>query len=204
MAAALRTIAVVVPAELPDKTMVATLIMVTRTRRPLAVWVGAVCGFSLQVLVAVAVGSALSRLPRTPVGLLVAALFFTGAVLMWRDGNRETADAAAGADLDAGDSGADGVPRAPAMKVVLQAAGVIALAEFGDLTQIATAGVAASTSEPVGVAVGALAGLAFVAGIAVTIGRLVIRYVPLHLVRRGAVVVMAVLGTLTLIETLRG
>ena len=39
---------VVFPAELPDKTMVATLVLTTRYRRPLAVWCGAVSAFAIR------------------------------------------------------------------------------------------------------------------------------------------------------------
>ena len=56
-------------AELPDKTMVASLVMTTRYRRPLAVWFGVSCAFVLHVMLAVTVGSLLRNLPDAPVTL---------------------------------------------------------------------------------------------------------------------------------------
>ena len=53
-------------AELPDKTMVASLVLTTRFRRPLAVWVGVSSAFVLHVVLAVSIGSLLRRLPETP------------------------------------------------------------------------------------------------------------------------------------------
>ena len=52
--ALLQAFATVFPAELPDKTMIATIVLVTRYRRPGWVWVGAVCAFAVHVVVAVA------------------------------------------------------------------------------------------------------------------------------------------------------
>ena len=53
--------ATVFPAELPDKTMIATIVLVTRYWRPGWVWLGAVGAFTVHVVVAVAAGSAISR-----------------------------------------------------------------------------------------------------------------------------------------------
>ena len=61
--AILQAFATVFPAELPDKTMMATIVLVTRYRRPAWVWVGAVGAFTVHVIVAVAAGSAISLLP---------------------------------------------------------------------------------------------------------------------------------------------
>jgi putative Ca2+/H+ antiporter (TMEM165/GDT1 family) len=72
--------------------------------------------------------------------------------------------------------------------------GVIVLAEWGDLTQFATAGMAASTGEPLMVAVGALLALWAVAGLAATVGRQVAARLPIHLIQRAAAGVFAVLA----------
>ncbi|HWJ98921.1 MAG TPA: TMEM165/GDT1 family protein, partial [Acidimicrobiales bacterium] len=80
--ALLQAFITVFPAELPDKTMIATIVLTTRYRRPLWVWVGAVSAFAIHVVVAVAAGSALSLLPDVLVQLVVAGLFLTGAVLL--------------------------------------------------------------------------------------------------------------------------
>ena len=56
-------------AELPDKTMVASLVLTTRFHRPLAVWVGVSAAFALHVALAVTIGSLLRRLPENPMPL---------------------------------------------------------------------------------------------------------------------------------------
>ena len=57
---------------------------------------------------------------------------------------------------------------------------MIALAEWGDLTQIATASLSAKSGEPVATAIGAWLALAAVAGLAATFGQQLVRRVPLH------------------------
>jgi len=61
-------------AELPDKTMFASLAMGTRMRPPF-VWIGATAAFAVHVAIAVGAGSLLSLLPNTAVKLVSAALF---------------------------------------------------------------------------------------------------------------------------------
>ena len=62
-------------AELPDKTMVATLVLTTTYRRAFWVWLGAAAAFLVHVTVAVIAGDLLARLPDRPVKLVVAVLF---------------------------------------------------------------------------------------------------------------------------------
>ena len=90
--ALLKAFATVFPAELPDKTMIATIILVTRYRRPLWVWVGAVSAFTVHVIVAVAAGTAIGLLPDAVVKAVVAVLFAVGAVLLFRAGRAGSED----------------------------------------------------------------------------------------------------------------
>ena len=91
--ALLQAFATVFPAELPDKTMLATIVLVARYRRPGVVWLGAVSAFLVHVVVAMAAGKALSLLPDTVVKVVVAILFGVGAVLLFRAGrNHEEVD----------------------------------------------------------------------------------------------------------------
>ena len=176
-------------AELPDKTMFATLVLTTRFRRPLAVWVG-VCGaFALHVILAVAIGSALRRLPTTPVHLAVGALFLVGGIVLLR----------AKADEE---TTVDGATRATFLRVALTSASVVGLAEFGDLTQLTTAGIAARYSAPVAVALGAWCGLVLVATLAVTAGRWIVQHVPLRIVQRVAGFVFIGFGVFTVIAAI--
>ena len=86
------TLALLIPAELPDKTFVATLVLSTRFA-PLWVWIGVSAAFAVQTTIAVAAGQLLALLPQTPVQLVTAALFALGAFLMFRGAG--AADAAA-------------------------------------------------------------------------------------------------------------
>ena len=56
----------IVPAELPDKTFVASLVLATRFRA-LPVLIGAALGFAVQAGIAVAAGSLIALLPSAPV-----------------------------------------------------------------------------------------------------------------------------------------
>src|SRR2546423_9934414 len=86
--AAAATFGLILPAELPDKTMVATLVLATRYR-PWPVWVGVTAAFFVQSLVAVVAGGLLARLPHRPVLALTAVLFATGAFLLLRQSDEE-------------------------------------------------------------------------------------------------------------------
>lgn len=174
-------------AELPDKTMVASLVLTTRYRRPLAVWTGVSIAFVLHVVLAVSIGSLLRQLPERPVQLVVAVLFLVGGVLLLR------------AD-DEDDEVAGGVPAASFRAVATTAASVVGLAEFGDLTQLATAGIATRYHAAVAVALGAWCALASVAALAVTAGSWIVRRVPLQLVRRVAGIVFLAFGVFTAIN----
>lgn len=180
-------------AELPDKTMVASLVLTTRYRRPLAVWCGVAGAFLVHVVLAVTVGRILQELPTSPVRLAVAVLFLVGGVLMLRGGDDDESDEEG--DATVGGSSLSG----PA--VALAAASVIGLAEFGDLTQLATAGIATQYSAPIAVAVGAWCALASVTALAVTAGSWIVRRVPLRTVQRVAGVVFLGFGVTALVST---
>jgi putative Ca2+/H+ antiporter (TMEM165/GDT1 family) len=181
----------VFPAELPDKTMIATVVLVTRYRRPAWVWLGAVSAFTLHVLVAVAAGSAISLLPDTPVKLVVATLFTVGAVLLLRAARSHSDEKV---ETDA----------SPALTTihgtVFGSFALILLAEWGDLTQLATASLAAKSGEPVSTGLGALVALASVAAIAAAFGRQLVARVPLHKINYVGSAVFAALALWTLSE----
>lgn len=172
-------------AELPDKTMVASLVLTTKFRRPFAVWVGVSSSFVLHVLLAVTIGSVLRTLPEAPVRLGVALLFTVGGVLLLR------ADDDGDDDVVIDDTAARGF-----MRIALASGSVVGLAEFGDLTQLATASIATQYSAPVSVGLGAWCALATVAALAVTVGSWIVAHVPLRIVQRVAGVVFLGLAAL--------
>lgn len=151
----------VFPAELPDKTMVASVVLVARYRRPAAVWAGATLAFVVHVTVAVLAGRLLTLLPETPVQIVVAALFGFGAVALLRAARTTRGAEAGGAD-----------PEPSGVRTALGGSfALVVAAEWGDLTQLATASLAAGGGHPLGVGLGALLALSSVAALAVTVGR---------------------------------
>jgi len=83
LAVAATGFALLLPAELPDKTALASLILGSRYR-PGFVFAGAAAAFALHVAFAVAVGSLLTLLSRRAVEVVVAVLFLAGALLLLR------------------------------------------------------------------------------------------------------------------------
>jgi putative Ca2+/H+ antiporter (TMEM165/GDT1 family) len=176
-------------AELPDKTMIATLLLSTHFHRRLPVWCGVTLGYAVHVLLAVIFGTALSQLPKTPIHVLVGLLFLTGGVMTWRVGS--SADHDETAKWSASMSNA---------RVVWTAASVILVAEFGDLTQLATAGFAARFDDPIAVGFGSIAALSSVSGLAVLAGGWLQKKVPLNKIQRTAAVLFASIGIVTIVS----
>ena len=174
-------------AELPDKTMFATLLLSTRFKRKLPVWIGVSAGYGLHVVIAVLLGSALSNLPERPIQLAVGVLFTIGGIITWRSG----------ADDD--DEVRETAAARTFMSIAWTAASVIAAAEFADLTQLATAGFAARFADPVGVGLGAFLALSSVSGCAVLLGSWLQRVVPLRLIQKVAAVLFLTIGVVTIV-----
>lgn len=180
----------VFPAELPDKTMIATVVLVARYRRPLYVWLGAISAFAIHVTVAVAAGSLLALLPDRVVSIMVAIMFAAGAVVLFRSA-RSADDEPDAVDVE---------PTATPWATVVGSFALVALAEWGDLTQLATAGLAARSGEPVATAIGAFLALASVAAIAATVGQQLVARIPLHRINYLAAGVFAALAAWTVYD----
>ena len=174
-------------AELPDKTMFATLLLATHFRRRLPVWIGVTAGYTVHVAIAVTFGSLLAQLPERPIQLVVGALFVAGGVLTWRSGSEDE------------ESGRQWSRSMSSARVAWTAASVILVAEFADLTQLATAGFAARFDDPIAVFVGAAAALASVSGLAVIAGSWLTTRVPLRVIQRAAAVLFVLIGVVTLV-----
>ena len=83
LAAIITSFLIILPAELPDKTVIACLVLGSRYR-PGHVFAGAAAAFAVQVALAVSVGGLLSLLPHQPTQIIVAVLFVVGAVILLR------------------------------------------------------------------------------------------------------------------------
>ncbi|HEY1625275.1 MAG TPA: TMEM165/GDT1 family protein [Streptosporangiaceae bacterium] len=181
--------AVIFTAELPDKTAVASVVLGSRYR-PLYVFAGAAAGFAVQVGLAIAAGSLLALLPRHPIEIAVAILFAIGAVVLLRSRHGDEA----GADEHVEPGGR----QRSFWKAAWTSFGVVVVAEFGDLTQIATASLAARYHDPLSVGVGAVLALWAVAGIAIIGGRSLLKIMPLAWITRAAAAIMLVLAGVSL------
>ena len=185
LTAAVTAFLAVLPAELPDKTVLACLILSSRYR-PGFVFAGAAVAFTAQVALAVAAGGALSLLPHRTVQALAAAAFLAGAVLLWRHGGDEDADIEE-------DVGRDGV-RHGFWPVAATSFAVVFLAEFGDLTQFLTVSLAARYHDPLAVGAGAALALWAAAGMAIVVGWRLLKIMPVTWLTKGAAVVMIALA----------
>jgi Ca2+/H+ antiporter, TMEM165/GDT1 family len=191
----------VFPAELPDKSMFATLALTAKFGRKLPVWCGVAAAFAMHVVIATTVGGLLSQLPERAVAGAAAVLFGVGAVLMWRE-SRE--------DEDEQRDEVDSLPASqqPDLRsfwgVVVASFAVLAVAELGDLTQFAVAGVAARTGEPLSAGIGGWVAEAAVAAIAVLTGGALLRRFKLSKMQLFAAAVFAVLAAVSFIAATTG
>ncbi|TYP83793.1 TMEM165/GDT1 family protein [Blastococcus xanthinilyticus] len=183
----------VLPVELPDKTLFASLVLATRFP-PLPVFVGVGTAFGLQVAIAVTAGSLLSLLPEALVTGVVALLFLVGAVILWRSARSGAED---------GGEAADSREQTSFLRAAAISFGVLFAAEWGDLSQLATAGLAARYEEPLSVFVGAWAALLVVSGLAVLLGKKLADRLPIAIIRRVAAGLFLVFAVVAAVETVR-
>ncbi|MFI1446954.1 TMEM165/GDT1 family protein [Streptomyces virginiae] len=176
-------------AELPDKTMFASLAMGTRMR-PLYVWFGTSTAFIVHVAIAVSAGSLLSLLPTMAVKLVSATLFAFGAFVLLRGGDDDEEEG--GGKIVAG-----------FWPVYTTAFMAVFISEWGDLTQITTANLAAANGW-LPTAIGSAAALMSVSALALVAGQFIAKKVPLKTVQRIGAVCMAGLAVWTLVEAFTG
>ncbi|MFE5831127.1 TMEM165/GDT1 family protein [Streptomyces sp. NPDC056488] len=177
-------------AELPDKTMFASLAMGTRMR-PLYVWIGTSTAFLAHVAIAVGAGSLLGLLPGWIVKLVSALMFGFGAFMLLRGG---------GDDEDDDTGGRTVTGFWPVFSTAFMA---VFISEWGDLTQITTANLAA-TNGTWSTAIGAFAALTSVSALALVAGRFIAKRVHLKTVQRVGGVCMAGLAIWSLTEVFTG
>ncbi|MFG2632742.1 TMEM165/GDT1 family protein [Streptomyces sp. NPDC048362] len=177
-------------AELPDKTALAGLVLGTRYRAGY-VFTGVAAAFLLHVVLAVAAGSVLTLLPQQIVHAVTGVLFLGGAAML----------------LLKKDEGDEEIKK-PADQSFWKVAGtgfmLILVAEFGDLTQIMTANLAARYDDPISVGLGAVLGLWAVAALGIVGGKVLMKRVPLRLITQIAALLMLALGVWSLYEAVAG
>ena len=181
--------------ELPDKTLIATLVLSTKYR-PRPVLVGVACAFAIQCVLAVTAGGLLHLLPHRILEAIVAVLFAVGAFLLFRESVSDEED-----DIE------DETPAAVSLsnrRIFGISFGVLFAAEWGDASQLATAGLVARYGQPVAIGLGAFLALVGVAVLAVLAGKAILRKVPLELVHKIAAGLFAVFAIVAGVAAIRG
>ena len=182
-------------AELPDKSMFASLILGTRFR-PSWVWAGAAAAFAIHMAMAVTAGRLLALLPHRVTGTAVACLFLAGSAYLWvtsfRPEHRDGVDAAR-----------QGGSAPSFLQVAGTSFGVVFLAEWGDITQLTTANLAARY-DPFLVFAGATLGLWAVATLAVSVGAKSLKLIPMTWIRRITATIMLGLAVVTALAAMSG
>jgi putative Ca2+/H+ antiporter (TMEM165/GDT1 family) len=176
------TVVVIFLAEIPDKTSLAMILLATG-RRPWAVFAGAAAAFVVQTLVAVLAGSTISLLPHLLVQVVSGALFLGFAILLWlRADDVSTTEEVA-------------IPTT-FWSVAGKSFMVIFIAEWGDLTQLATAALVAKYPYPVTIAAAAILALWTVTALAIIVGSRLRQIIRPRLLQRVASVVFALIAVL--------
>jgi putative Ca2+/H+ antiporter (TMEM165/GDT1 family) len=183
--------AVVFLAELGDKTQ---LVALTLAGRYPALKVLAVLGAAILLLqtLSVTAGALISEaVPDRAVGVGAGVLFLGFAVWTWRSAD----------DEDTEDPGEGDVARTVGRAGLISVAVAFFLAELGDKTMLATAGLAADRGA-VPVWIGSFAAMLAATALAVVAGRSMTRRVQPRTLRHVGAVAFAVVGIGTLVSTL--
>ena len=190
MRTALTTFGVIFLAELPDKTAIATAVLATRYRA-VSVVLGAWLAFVVQTAVAVTAGGLLGLLPEKPIRVAAGLGFLVFAYLAFRkDPEEEEEEEEAQVARQARRAG------------WLTSFLVVFAAEWGDLTQLATAALAVQTREPVAVGLGAVVALCLVTLLAVAAGSFLTRFMAQRTLELASGAVFAIVGVLVIVSAL--
>jgi len=172
-----------------DKLLYTTGVLATRYRT-VSVMIGMLIAFMAKMAVAVAVGSAIAKLPPLFVAALTSISFIGVAIALWRKPVERTS-----------------TPKDPrTAKGALISFAAIFFSEWGDVGQITAATMAARFGSPVLVWVGAVAAMVTKGALAASIGagirQWIVERVPPKVVRYAGVIALLVLGVLSVLETI--
>ncbi|MEV7119915.1 TMEM165/GDT1 family protein [Kitasatospora griseola] len=186
------TFGIIFLSELPDKTALASLVLGTKYRASY-VFAGIAAAFALQVALALVAGSLLALLPQRWVEGVSGVLFLVGAgMLLWHKEDEDD----------------EGEAKEPVNSSFWKVAGtsfvIVAVAEFGDLTQIMTANLAAKYADPLAVGLGSWLALCAVGGIAIVGGQKLLQHVPMKVIVRVAALAMIALAGFSLFKAITG
>lgn len=194
------TFGLIFVAELPDKTAFATLLMATQGD-PWAIFIGVAAAFLVQSGIAVCFGSFFAKLPPQWIHLGAGILFLVFAVMAWRR------------DLDADHDSAEKeiaveASSAALAKTFWQTASrsfvIIFVAEWGDLTQLASASLTAKYQAPFIIFSASTLALWTASAIAIGVGHNLQKAINTQLLTRVAALAFAGVGTYFIISWVRG
>jgi putative Ca2+/H+ antiporter (TMEM165/GDT1 family) len=183
------TFALIFVGELPDKTAIAILLMAAR-HEPSAVFLGAAGAFVVQSLIAVIFGSLFSTVPARLVHIVSGILFLVFAIVMWR--KKEESSPV----TEETKSSWDGF-----WKSASTAFAVIFVAEWGDITQLATATIAAHEHAPVTIFTSATLALWTVTGLGAALGHGAKKSIHPEKLKKFAAAAFALVGLFLLIRS---
>ena len=194
LATLLSTFVLIFFAELPDKTALASLVLATRYKLR-SVIAGAWLAFLVQTAVAVAAGSVLQLLPARPVRVAAGLGFLVFAVLALRRNEEE--------ELHEEEKEVVTLQQRRRLPPWALCFLVVFAAEWGDLTQLATAALVAHTRQPIPVAAGAVLALWTVTIIAAVTGSQMTRLLSPVLLNRFSAALFAVVGVIIIVTAFR-
>jgi putative Ca2+/H+ antiporter (TMEM165/GDT1 family) len=172
-----------------DKLLYTTGVLATRYRT-LPIVCGVLVAFMAKMAVAVALGSAIGKLPPLLVAALTSASFIGIAITLWRKPVQRSQD-----EID----------RRYARAAMVSFAAIF-FSEWGDVGQITAATMAARFHAPVYVWIGAVAAMATKGALAATVGAgvrpWILARVSPKVVRWAGVTALLILGVLSVLETL--
>jgi putative Ca2+/H+ antiporter (TMEM165/GDT1 family) len=184
------TFSLIFLAELPDKTALATLLLASKAGK-LSVFSGVALAFLIQCLIAVGVGSWIGKLSPIWVKAATGVLFLVFAVHSFKKISEEESEESAPV------SGVKNGFLDQAIKAFL----VIFFAEWGDLTQLSTASLAARNPDGLTtVFTASLLALWSVTAIAVVLGQRLGQWVSPKRLLAGSATLFGMMGAWFLIE----
>lgn len=183
------TFGLIAVAELPDKTALACVLMGARNH-PWGAFLGVAVAYMVQSLVAVAAGELISLAPEKWVHLGAGLLFVLFAVMLWLEKNED----------EDGDSKAG---KTNFWKSARSAFVVIFIAEWGDLTQLATATLQAKYNQGFTIFLAATLSLWVVSGVGIAIGHAFHTRVRPKFLNKGGAIIFLIVGLYFIVESIR-
>jgi Ca2+/H+ antiporter, TMEM165/GDT1 family len=186
--------AVTFVAELPDKSLFASLVLGIRYR-PGHVWLGVAAAFAVHVTLSVVAGGLLTLAPESVIDFVTAGLFLGGALWILRSATQDENEPGP-------DAARMGAPPPGFLRVFATGFTVVFIGEWGDVTQITTANFVARYHDPLIIGVAALAAPWTVSALAVFGGAKLLARVPVRWVRLAGTVALTSLGIYSLVRAI--